>query len=106
MCKSVSAYYVVHSILSRLEQGEDDEKSSRKAAATAIMRRLDNNQDAKGSSGSSRRFRKEDLTLNQYEQRIALDVVAPEDIPVKFDGKLLSEDMGIRAKDWEQTLEA
>ena len=25
--------------------------------------------------------------LNQYEQRVALDVVAPDDIPVSFEGE-------------------
>ena len=36
-----------------------------------------------------RRQRKEDLILNQYEQSIATEVVAPEDISVGFDGKFL-----------------
>lgn len=27
------------------------------------------------------------MALNQYEQMVALDVVAPEDIAVKFDGE-------------------
>ena len=31
--------------------------------------------------------RKEDLVLNQYENQIAMEVVAPEDIPVGFEGK-------------------
>lgn len=86
--QSVSAYYLVHHILGRLDIGEDEERSSRKAAATAILRRLDNGDDTKrdNSSDNNRRQRKEDLVLNQYEQRVALDVVAPEDIPVSFDG--------------------
>lgn len=29
----------------------------------------------------------EDLQLNEYENMVALEVVAPEDIPVGFDGK-------------------
>ena len=37
-----------------------------------------------------RRQRKEDLVLNQYEQMVALDVVAPEDIPTRFEGQWLS----------------
>ena len=35
----------------------------------------------------ARRPRKEDLVLNQYEQTIAAEVVAPEDIAIKFDGE-------------------
>jgi SpoVK/Ycf46/Vps4 family AAA+-type ATPase len=40
-----------------------------------------------GSPGSQPRSKqkKEDLVLNQYEQSIAMDVVAPEDIPVSFE---------------------
>ena len=30
----------------------------------------------------------EDLALNEYENLIALEMVAPEDIPVGFDGEL------------------
>lgn len=33
-----------------------------------------------------RGVRKEDLVLNQYESQVALEVVAPEDIPVGFEG--------------------
>ena len=36
---------------------------------------------------TARRPRKEDLVLNQYEQTIASEVIAPEDIAVRFDGK-------------------
>ena len=51
-----------------------------------------NNQDdeIKTDDGRGRRPRKEDLELNQYEQMIAMDVVAPEDIAVMFDGKVHS----------------
>ena len=35
-----------------------------------------------------RGIKKEDLALNQYENQIALDVVAPEDIPVGFEGSV------------------
>ena len=34
-----------------------------------------------------RQARKEDLVLNQYEQTIASEVIAPEDIALKFDGR-------------------
>ena len=51
------------------------------------MRRLDaRSEEAQDSNEVNPRPRKEHLVLNQYEQRVAMDVVAPEDIPVKFDG--------------------
>lgn len=34
-------------------------------------------------------IRKEEFVLNQYEQTIASEVVAPEDIAVSFEGKTL-----------------
>lgn len=50
----------------------------------------DSEDDAHGGSKKARRPRKEDLVLDQYENQIAMEVVAPEDIPVGFDGKWLS----------------
>ena len=74
--------------LSRLEP--EDEKS-RKAAAAAVMQRLDKRERDKNGpiteDGTYQRSRKEDLVLNQYEQVIASEVIAPEDIPVRFDGE-------------------
>ncbi|KAI4118425.1 MAG: hypothetical protein LQ345_001538 [Seirophora villosa] len=68
--------------------GPDQEQTNRKAAAAAILRKLDqrpSENDLHTDTGSSRRSRKEDLVLNQYEQMIAMDVVAPDDIPVTFE---------------------
>ena len=59
------------------------------------MRRLDRNkndsedgddEDVKDKKGAKSGARKEDLVLNQYESQIAMEVVAPEDIPVGFEG--------------------
>ncbi|MCJ1468892.1 hypothetical protein MMC07_007522 [Pseudocyphellaria aurata] len=85
---NVSVYYLVRYALSRLESEGDKEQATRKSAAAAVLRRLDSknqDQDAKSENGTTRRSRKEDMVLNQYEQMVALDVVAPEDIAVKFD---------------------
>jgi SpoVK/Ycf46/Vps4 family AAA+-type ATPase len=38
-----------------------------------------------GTDGSRHTSRLEDLVLNEYESQVALEVVAPEDIPVGFD---------------------
>ena len=79
-------------MLSQLETEEEKEQANRKSAAAAVLRRLDPLDEDKGDEGNqgtaagTRRPRKEDLVLNQYEQIIAMDVVAPEDIPVQFDG--------------------
>lgn len=44
--------------------------------------------DGDNSSSSARHgLRIEDLVLNEYENLVAMEVVAPEDIPVGFDGE-------------------
>lgn len=72
--------------------------SGRKAAATAVMQRIDRREQREGEEddgyeggtygpdGRPIRARKEELILNQYEQTIAAEVVAPEDIAVGFEG--------------------
>lgn len=63
------------------------------SAAAAVLRRLDpksEDEDTKSDDRRSRRPRKEDLVLNQYENLIALDVVAPEDIAVTFEGETVN----------------
>jgi SpoVK/Ycf46/Vps4 family AAA+-type ATPase len=42
-------------------------------------------EDGENTDGSSKGPRVEDLVLNEYENLVALEVVAPEDIPVGFD---------------------
>jgi hypothetical protein len=90
-------YYVAKSLISNLPN-QDPEKEQHEQArvkAVANLRRLDrsrddNDDDSEAHSGrdgiNSRRARKEDLALDQYESQIAMEVVAPEDIPVGFDG--------------------
>ncbi len=90
--KNVSVYYLVRYALSRIESEGDKEQASRKSAAAAVLRRLDtlkqDDEETRSDDSRSRRPRKEDLKLNQYEQTVALDVVAPEDIAVKFEGEI------------------
>lgn len=86
----MSVFYLVRYALSRLEV-EDKDQATRKSAAAAVLRRLDlrnADEDTKSENDGNRRSRKEDLVLNQYEQMVAMDVVAPEDIPVSFEGKV------------------
>lgn len=73
-----------------MEPEDKKEQAHRKSAAAAALRRLDgpeNEGDHQGEDTGSHRTRKEDLELNQYEQMIAMEVVAPEDIPVSFEGE-------------------
>lgn len=73
-----------------MEPEDKKEQAHRKSAAAAVLRRLDgpeNEGEHKGEDAGSHRTRKEDLELNQYEQMIAMEVVAPEDIPVSFEGE-------------------
>ena len=87
--QNVSIYYLVRYALSRMEPEED---KKRKAGAAAVLQKLDERERIKdlasGDLGAPQRSRKEDLVLNQYEQVIASEVIAPEDIPVSFDGTL------------------
>ena len=83
-------YYVIRYALSRLEPNESMEDKRRKTVAESVMKRLDRreaDQNQLDPDEFSRRSRKEDLVLNQYEQNIAAEVVAPEDIAVTFDGQ-------------------
>lgn len=92
--QNVGVYYLIRYALNRLEP-EDEKK--RKATAAAVMQRLDQREREKeiqdGESFSRdgsrpRRARKEDIVLNQYEQVIAGEVIAPEDIAVAFEGEI------------------
>jgi hypothetical protein len=92
------AYFVIRNLLSRLDP-EAQQKEEARAKASAANRKLgailtgkrrgsrsgdydsDDEHDAK-----SRRPRIQDLNLNTYEQTIAMEVVAPEEIPVTFEG--------------------
>lgn len=88
--QSGSLYYVVRYALNRLDLEHDKDSIARKAAAAAVLRRLDPHEADTKDGGRKKRSRKEDLSLNQYEQMVAMDVVAPDDIPVAFEGKMKS----------------
>jgi hypothetical protein len=90
--------YIVQNVVSSLPMGvgdpEKEQHEQARVKAAANLRRLNRPTDDSGSEDDStdgerrnQRTRKEHLDLNQYESQIALEVVAPEDIPVGFDGK-------------------
>lgn len=96
--QQVSTYYLVRYFISRLDPDRKENDEARQKSA-AVLRRLDDSRllDS-GKQGEDegdekegrrrqrpRRPRKEDLELNRYEQIIAMEVVAPEDIPVTFE---------------------
>lgn len=91
----MSTYFLIRYILSRIELNPQDpeiqkQEEQRKKSA-AILRRLDgedesgNESPRPGEGNHGRRRRRGDLKLTQYEQAIAMDVVAPEDIQISFE---------------------
>lgn len=89
-------WYLAQNVVSSLPMAGDPEKEQHEQArvkAAANLRRLNRPRDDSDSDDDStdgevrkQRPRKENLELDQYESQIALEVVAPEDIPVGFDG--------------------
>lgn len=86
-------YFVVKYGLTFLEHRLDPEaekKAEARKKSAAMLRRIGYGRDAETSESEEeegpRRPRKEDLILNTYEQAIAMDLVAPEDIPITFNG--------------------
>jgi hypothetical protein len=98
------AYFVIRNLLARLDP-EAAQKEEARAKATAATRKLGAILSGKrrGSSAGDydsdddtesrgRRPRIQELNLNTYEQTIAMEVVAPEEIPVTFEGMLKAEE--------------
>ncbi|KAJ0422607.1 P-loop containing nucleoside triphosphate hydrolase protein [Aspergillus carlsbadensis] len=87
---SASAYFLIRYLLSRLDlDPESQKKEEQKRKSAAILRKLDGGDDSEdstsGKGGKKSRPKRGDLALNQYEQAIAMDVVASDDIHVSFE---------------------
>ncbi|KAK1142293.1 mitochondrial dynamin GTPase Msp1 [Aspergillus melleus] len=88
---SASAYFLIRYLLSRLDfDPESQKKEEQRRKSAAILRKLDGGEESeedapRGERKKDRRSKRGDLVLNQYEQAIAMDVVAPNDIPVSFE---------------------
>ena len=85
--QGASVYCVVRYLTDKINfDPESEQKEQTRKKSAAILRRLDGPRDSDNEGKSAQmRPRKEDLVLSQYEQAIAMDVVAPDDIPVSFD---------------------
>jgi hypothetical protein len=90
------AQNVVSSLPMGVGDPEKEQHEQARVKAAANLRRLNRSRDDSDSDDDStdrgsrkQRPRKEHLELDQYESQIALEVVAPEDIPVGFDGGLM-----------------
>ncbi|KAB8237222.1 hypothetical protein ETB97_009992 [Aspergillus alliaceus] len=88
---SASAYFLIRYLISRLDfDPESQKKEEQRRKSAAILRKLDggdeSDEDSPRREGKrGRRQKRGELVLNQYEQAIAMDVVAPDDIPVSFE---------------------
>ncbi|OQE16674.1 hypothetical protein PENSTE_c023G09309 [Penicillium steckii] len=88
---SASAYFLIRYLLSRLDfDPESQKKEDQKKKSAAILRRLDagdesDDEGTRKGDGKRNKPKRAELTLNQYEQAVAMDVVAPEDIAVSFE---------------------
>ncbi|KAI4867077.1 AAA-domain-containing protein [Hypoxylon rubiginosum] len=90
-----AAWFLTRNLISTLQGSlADPDKDKREQArlkAKANLQRLQKSRsyeegnEEDSSNGARRGPRIEDLVLNEYENLVALEVVAPEDIPVGFD---------------------
>lgn len=80
-------------ILSNLADPDKEKHEQARRQAKAHLERLNRRRHADGAdddSGSKRGPQIEELVLNEYENLIALEMVAPEDIHVGFNGELVA----------------
>ncbi|KAI6087955.1 AAA-domain-containing protein [Hypoxylon rubiginosum] len=90
-----AAWFLTRNLISTLQgtltDPDKDKREQARIKAKANLQRLQKSRNheegnEEDSSSSTRRGpRIEDLVLNEYENLVALEVVAPEDIPVGFD---------------------
>lgn len=85
--KGLSMYLLLRYMINKINFDPDaEQKEQARLKSAAILRRLDEPQNLPAEVHTEHeRPRKEDLVLTQYEQAIAQDLVAPEDIPVSFE---------------------
>ncbi|SPO05067.1 probable MSP1 AAA ATPase protein [Cephalotrichum gorgonifer] len=83
--------YVIRQVISSVTADPEREKHEQASVrAKAHLERLQREKDRRGATGDAANnddptTRVEDLSLNQYENIVAMDMVAPQDIHVGFD---------------------
>ncbi|KAK4157254.1 cystathionine beta-lyase [Chaetomidium leptoderma] len=91
---TISAYFIVSQFVGPyfaklLEDPDREKREQERLKAKANLSRIRRKPvaaEGDGNDGTDRHLtRLEDLVLNEYENQVALEVVAPEDIPVGFD---------------------
>ena len=77
-------------IISNLADPEKEKNEKARQQAKAHLERLNRRRRVElgDEASDSRRGQIEDLVLNEYENLVAMEMVAPEDIHVGFDGKM------------------
>ncbi|KAF2091639.1 AAA-domain-containing protein [Saccharata proteae CBS 121410] len=87
----VIMYFVLRELMSRLDPEAAQKEEARQKSIAAnrklgrILNRPEEEEEEEEAHGIQRRIRQEDLILTPYEQTIAMEVVAPEEIPVAFE---------------------
>lgn len=87
--------YVIRQVISSVVSDPEREKHEQASVrAKAHLERLQREKDrrrggADGANDENGNSRVEDLTLNQYESAVAMDMVAPQDIHVGFEGEVI-----------------
>ncbi|KAL2200662.1 P-loop containing nucleoside triphosphate hydrolase protein [Corynascus similis CBS 632.67] len=92
---TISAYFLIREVVSpylaKLVDPDREKNEQARLKAQANLQRIRRKQieaDGEGDDGTDESpyaNRLENLVLNEYENQVALEVVAPEDIPVGFD---------------------
>lgn len=87
-------YFVVRNLLSRLDPDAANKEEARQKSIAAnrklkgILARQEDDEDDEEQDTIRQRLHRDELVLTPYEQSIAMEVVAPEEIPVTFDGNM------------------
>lgn len=86
-------YFVVRNLLSRLDPDAASKEEARQKSIAAnrklkgiLARQEEDDDDDEEQDTIKQRLHREELVLTPYEQSIAMEVVAPEEIPVSFEG--------------------
>jgi hypothetical protein len=80
---------LLNPFLSNLADPDKEKHDQARRQAKAHLERLNRRRRVEGGQGEERKGDDNELVLNEYENLVALEMVAPEDIHVGFDGSSL-----------------